>query len=166
MRPRSLRPLLQKRETMRKGDYEARNCADLETFTHSARRTAWLASLTPASTPVMTTLTVATGAAASLIDPAPRSGGGKLPFALAGGLLSVALLRNRRRLRSRLLTCIAICALGVSILGIGSCGSGSSSSSGGGGSTASTGTAAGTSTVTITATGGSITKTATYTLTV
>ena len=46
------------------------------------------ATVTPGGTPVMTTVTAATAATASLVDPAPRSASGKLPFALAGGLLA------------------------------------------------------------------------------
>ncbi len=125
-------------------------------------------TITPAGAAVVTTMTVTTGATASLAHPAVP---GKLPFTLGGGLLSLALLGSRRRMRSRLLSWLAVCALGVTILGVGSCSSGSGGSSmsgsgGGGGSAAPSGTAPGTSAVTVTATGGTVTQTATYTLTV
>jgi hypothetical protein len=126
-------------------------------------------TVTPGGGPVATTMTVTTGATASLAQPTTPSHGGKLPFAWAGGVLSLAFLGTRRRTRSRLLSWVAICALGVTALGIGSCSAGSgggsgSAAAGGGGSNASSGTAAGTSVVTITATSGSISQAATYTL--
>jgi hypothetical protein len=127
------------------------------------------ATVTPGSTAATTMLTITTTASASVAAPAGPSGNEKLPFAFAGVVLGLAFLRDRRRMRSWLLSCIAICAIGAGLLGMGSCSSGSG---GGGGAPTTTSTGSTTtptpttSTVTIQATGGSISQTATYTLTV
>ncbi len=124
------------------------------------------ATVTPSGAPATTMVTIAAGANASLVHPTGPTGNGKLPLAFAGVVLGLAFLRDRRRLRSRLLSCIAMCALGAGLLGIGSCASGS----GGGGmappaTTTTTAPASTTGSVSITATSGSIVQSTPYTLT-
>lgn len=124
------------------------------------------ATVTPSGAPATTMVTIAAGANASLVHPTGPTGNGKLPLAFAGVVLGLAFLRDHRRLRSRLLSCIAMCALGAGLLGIGSCASGS----GGGGmappaTTTTTAPASTTGSVSITATSGSIVQSTPYTLT-
>jgi hypothetical protein len=120
------------------------------------------ATVTPSSGAVTTTLTIATGVQAAISPARSVPGRGTALAFLFGGL--VAGLAGLGRGRRRRFTWLLVIAAAVIAGAISACGGGGGSGSGGGGG--GTTTPSGTSTVTITATAGTLSKTATFTLTV
>jgi hypothetical protein len=125
------------------------------------------ASVTPNGSAATTTVTIATGVQAALAQPATGRGRSALAF-LLGGLAALLVGLGGRPGRGRkyfLALFIVLAGLLAGILSSCGSGGGSNGSSGSGGSGGSS-TPSGPSTVTITATGGSVTQSATFTLTV
>jgi hypothetical protein len=126
------------------------------------------ATITPSGSQASTaTLTVTTNVAtASAVKPLLFHSGGRTALACLGGgtLFAFALFRMRRTRASWLCLAVALLAGAAAINGCG--GGGGSSSSGGGTGGSSNKTPTGTYTITVNATAGSLTHSATFTLTV
>jgi len=115
-------------------------------------------SLTPASGAVSSTLTITTGVTTASLRGGPEGKEDRTPVPLLASLFSLVLLFPHRRLRR--LRRSALLALGIFAILAGTAGCGHRAS------TPSTGTPPGTSTITVNAVSGSISQSASYSLTV